>query len=321
MSLLDGWFAQAGVRTDEPRVFTGVDDGADEGTALFSAAEVPELTHPLLDGLDERLREQLLAQHLYRYLLFTVHLETRVVNRAMTRMSTADPGFAMSDRLREDALKIYVDEGFHALANVRLVRQVADETGIRPVEYSFEPVLASLDAPIADAPTGYARVRELLQATVFETLVTSTLDGVPKDQSVHPTVRAVVADHARDERVHHAFFVRLFPELWASLDARTRSVVARDLPRIVHACVAPDLLAAARSLRSIGYGDAHIEQVLGETYDAATVTARTRRIARHTLRLLRNTGVFDTAEAHDAFAAASLLVDDDVPEQRGRRSA
>lgn len=304
--LFDDWHTKAGVRTQPPREF----GSPLQGYLPFSAAAVPEMSHPEVQRLHPELQSRILTQHLYRYLRYTVHLETKVVNRALTRLATEDVAMPLTLRAREDALKILTDEGFHALASMNMLRQVVDATGITPVAYDFDPVLDRLDVPVANPTAGYASVRHLLQACVFETMVTSILDQLPADEAVHPVVRELAADHAFDERYHHAYFSRFFPELWTALDPATRRIAARDLPHLINACLAPDLLTVRAALADAGMGRDAVESVIRDCYSPLAVAANTRQTARHTLRLMENTGVLDSAEGRDAFAAAGLIVPD-----------
>ncbi|MFF8999855.1 diiron oxygenase [Streptomyces achromogenes] len=301
--LLDDWYEKAGVRTQPARTF----DPLLRGYLPFSPLAVPETDHPAVTALTPGARSRLLTHHLYRYLRYTVNLETRVVNRALTRLATDSLPMEVTWRTREDALKILTDESFHALVTMNMFRQVAVATEIEPVPYSFDTVLDRLDTPVANPTAGYDVVRHLMQACVFETMVTSILDQLPADPSVHPTVRELAADHAFDERYHHAFFARFFPELWTALDPATRLVAARDLPRLINACLEPDLATARAALADAGLGRDAAEDVVRDCYSPARVAAATRRTARHTIRLMRSTGVLDSPEGQDAFAEAGLL--------------
>lgn len=301
--LFDDWYEKSGVRSQERRRF----DVSLKGYLPFSAAIVPEVHHPAVLALDPAARARILTHHLYRYLRYTVHLETRVVNRALTRLATQDVAMPLTSRVREDALKILVDEGFHALASMDMLRQVASATGVTPLPYDFDPILDRLEVPLANPPAGYDSLRHLLQASIFETMVTSILDDLPADPSVHPTIRELTADHASDERHHHAFFARFFPELWTALDPATRRVAARDLPGLVNACLAPDLATIRAALADAGLPPDTVDEVVHDCYAPETVASTTRTTARHTLRLMRTTGVLDSAEGRDAFALAGLL--------------
>ncbi|MGC4857076.1 diiron oxygenase [Micromonospora sp. DT4] len=303
---MDDWYDRAGVRRQPRRRFA-----ADESSsALFSRRSLPEFGHPLVQGLDPAQHERILAQHLYRYLRFTVHLETRVVNRALTALATQDVAMPLTDQTREEALLILTDESFHAQASLNMLRQVAHASRIDPVRYDFDAVLELLDGPEGNHASGYEAIRHLLQACVFETMVTSILDELPADDTVHPSIRRIVADHAEDERVHHVYFARFFPELWTALDGRTRSAVARDLPQMILACAQPDVRSAEVALIDGGLRSDVAREVIQATYSRDVVTRRVRTTARHTIRLLTRCGVLDSDEGRDSFTAAGLIAPD-----------
>ncbi|SBW28079.1 hypothetical protein FDG2_5526 [Candidatus Protofrankia californiensis] len=309
--LFDGWYENAKVRNQPARTF----DPLLRGYLPFSSLEVPEIDHPAVQALGPGLRSRVLTHHLYRYLRYTMNMETRVVSRALIQLATGNVGMELSGHIRENALKILTDEGFHAFVAMNMFHQVVAATKIEPVPCTFDIILDRLDAPIANPTARYEVIRHLLQVCVFETMVTSILDRLPADQSVHPTVRDLVADHAFDERRHNAFFVRFFPELWTALDPSTRLVVARDLPGIINACLAPDLTTVRAVLADVGMSRDTIEDVICDCYSSQNIAAATRWTARYTIQLIRNTGVLDTPEGWDAFTEAGLLDGADADRQ------
>ncbi|MGH1554569.1 diiron oxygenase [Streptomyces sp. L7] len=92
----------------------------------------------------------------------------------------------------------------------------------------------------------------LLQAVVFETLITAVLNEVPGDPSVVGVVRDLLRDHARDEGRHHRFFAALFRELWTHLSAADRTAAAHALPELIRAALTWDLAPVRASLRLAG---------------------------------------------------------------------
>jgi para-aminobenzoate N-oxygenase AurF len=300
----EDWHEKAGVRTQARHHFSG----CLKGYLPFPASSLPEMSHPAVLVLEPEIQNRLLVQYLYRFLRATVHLETRVVNRALTRLATEDVEMCVSDHIRKDALKILTDESFHALASMDMMRQVVTETSVSPLAYNFEPTLDRLDVPVPNPPAGYDRVRHLLQASVFETMIAAILDKLPIDTAVHPAIRELAADHVADERVHHAFFFRFFPELWSALDPAIRRVAARDIPGVINTCLAPDLDYARRALIDSGLDHDIAESIIRDCYAPDVVAQATRKTARSTIRLMQDTGVMDSADSLDAFMAAGLIV-------------
>jgi hypothetical protein len=300
--MFDAWDRTAGVRVSPRRIFQ---DERAAGLHLFPHSELPYL-QPLRHELPAAGVDYLLAQRLYEYLNFTLHLETRVVNRALLTLVHNAAGVHLTEPLRLDAYRIYTDEAYHATYTLDLIQQVARDTGHEPLPYRFA-VLAALDALAGDVESLAPGLTHLLQATVFETTITSILAGIPDDPGVVQTVRHVIADHAADERRHHAYFTRLFPLIWAGCDATLRRAAGRYLAHVIATCLAPDVTHTTAVLVRTGVPTERAGAVLAEVYSPALVAARNRQMARHTLRLLATYDVFDDAAVSDAFAERGLL--------------
>ncbi|MET8686891.1 diiron oxygenase [Streptomyces sp. NPDC004732] len=298
------WYERSGVRSGPHRTVTGPLDPA---TRFFPPRLVPYWSHPLVAALPDRRRHELLARHLYQYLTFTAHFETRVVNRATERIADGRAGLALPAAVRLDACRIYCDEGYHALAGLDVVEQVAAATGIPPLPYAFDPFLRQLDGIGSELLAGEPVLAQLLQVVVAETLVPAALEEVPGDRAVLPVVRDVVRDHARDEGHHHAYFSRFFEQLWSDLPAPLKGRVARCLPGLIGAVLAPDLRPVGAALTVAGLGPDSVRQVIAESYRTRRREGALRATARHTVRLFRNTGVLEEPCAAAAFAAAELL--------------
>ncbi|WP_019633401.1 diiron oxygenase [Actinomadura atramentaria] len=303
-SPLADWYDSAGVRTDPRRVLAG---DLRAGRALFSEKLIPYLDHPHVARLGPERRREVVARHLYQYLAFTAHFETRVVNRAAERIANNRLGLATTTESRMDAFKIYCDEGYHALYSFDVIAQVERGTGIEARVGDFDPFLRQLDAIGSDALPGDAALAELLQVIVFETLVTSILRGIPNDRNVITVVRDIVRDHAEDEGRHHAYFSRFFTDLWASLGPGLRARTARCLPGLVHHSLAPDTAPVRASLLLAGLDEKAADEVVHDVYSPSAVREQVNRASRHTVQLFERTGVLDGAEAREGFAALGLV--------------
>ncbi|MGW7406429.1 diiron oxygenase [Streptomyces sp. NPDC054833] len=303
-SPLDGWYEKAGVRTDPRRV---IGDELEAGKTLFPEKLIPYLDHPLVRTLEPRQRFALIARHLYQYMLFTMHFETSVVNRAAGRIADGTSGLHLPSSVRLDAYKIYCDEAYHALYSLDVVEQVSEATGVETPDYDFAPFLGRLDAIGAEVLPGEPVLVQLLQVVVFETLVTSILKDIPKDPSVVGTVREVVRDHAEDEGRHHAYFAAFFKELWQGMSPALRVRAARCLPELVSRSLTPDLVPVRSSLGAAGLGDAAVREIVADCYAPEQLRRGVRSSARHTFHLFESVGVLDVAGARDACTSAGLL--------------
>jgi hypothetical protein len=301
---LDRWYEQAGVRTGVRRMFH---EDAERGKVFFPAALVPYATHEALRGLPpERMRE-LAVRHLYQFLLSTTHLETRVVNVAAESVANGRAGLAdLPARLRLDAFKVYCDEGYHALYSLDLADQIAAVTGIAVPDWDYGGFVERLRDTGRELLPGAPGLAELLQAVVFETLITAVLNEVPADETVADPVRDLLRDHARDEGRHHRFFALFFKELWVRLSPADRAGAARALPALIRAALTWDLGPVHASLRLAGLDQDTARQVVTDTYAAGPGERRLNEMARATLRLCAAAGVFELPGAREHFAAHGL---------------
>ena len=297
----DDWYESAGVRQGLRRMLV---DETDQGRVYFPASLVPYLDHELVAARGAAARQALTVRHLYQFLLATTHLETRVVNRAAERIANDRTGLPGSTGLRLDAFKVYCDEGYHALYSLDLADQVATTTRIPIPDWDFGGFAARLDATAEELLPGEPLLAQLLQAVVFETLITAVLNELPTDTSIITTVRELARDHARDEGRHHRFFARFFHELWTDLDTGLRVRVALAMPALIEDCLTWDVQPVARSLAAAGLPADEVRTVLGDTYGGGQ---ELRQTAAATVRMCRSAGVLEVPGAVEAFAAKGLV--------------
>lgn len=297
------WYERSGVRAGARRLIA---PDADITKAFFPERLVPHLSHPLITRQDPDTRRYLEAQHLYQWLLFTMHFEVAVVNRATQQIGNGTSGLSLPGETRLTAYRILTDECYHSLYSLDVVQQVERRSGIEALPYDFRPFLAKLDAVGDDTPE-YRRLVQLLQVVVFETLVTSILADIPEDESVISIVRDIVRDHAADERRHHAFFAAFFTNLWGQLDERTRDLMAVHLPSLIVRSLQPATQPAYLALRAQGFGQAAARQIVAESYNERTVLSGIRIASAKTVRLFQAHGLLEKPQVRERFAEAGLL--------------
>lgn len=304
MSLLNHWYESSGVRSGVRRMFR---DETDQGKVCYPEHLVPYLAHEALAEATPRTRRELTVRHLYQFLLATTHLETRIVNPVAERIANNRAGLELPNSVRLDAFKVYCDEGYHALYSLDLADQIAAETGIPipPWEYGgfVDRLQETGRALLPDEPA----VAPLLQAVVFETLITAVLNEIPNDPTVFTVVRELTKDHAKDEGHHHKFFASFFHDLWRQLDPRLREPVARTLPALIHTCLTWDVEPVRASLRLAGLDPATADQVVADCYLGDAGADRIADICRATVRTCQSAGVLDVPGAVEAFQEHRLL--------------
>ena len=298
------WDERASVRRAPRRLLE-----EDEGTRhLFPPDLVPLTRHPSVRALGPQLFDEVLTQHLYRYLDFTARLEHLVVNKTVQAIAQDTVGVHVPDEMRFDAYKIYCDEAFHCLFCADMMRQVREHTGIEPrldPQPYFLRRLQALQERVGDP---LAAKLELLFVVCSETLITATLAEVPDDPGVDAGVRDTIRDHARDEGRHHAYFAAFLRFLWHELDLRTRLTLGRLVPELIDTFLRPDVGVLRAELAGYGFGHDEAEQIVGEVFAENVIRDHAGATARQTVRHFASVGVLDDEVARAMFAERGLLL-------------
>jgi len=303
-SRLGEWDSLAGVRVKPRRMLT---EEQLMGKVYFSTALVPIIDHPLIVRLGPEIQRQLIIQHLYHYLDFTANFEIEVVNRGVQRIAFGKLGVDLPKDMLFDAYKIYCDEGFHSVFSADIKLQVEAATGVEPLPYDFKQFLDRLNKARKDVPANLRQVSGLLIVIVFETLISSILNQIPRDRQVISAIREMVSDHAEDEARHHAFFSNLFDIIWPRLTKRRQAILGPLLPHFIIKSLEPDYAAIRQRLASTGLPAKQIERVIEESYPANEVIAALRKTAGATLHLFERNGLFEEPGTLHAFNSSGLL--------------
>lgn len=260
------WEGRAAVRTAPRRTL------ADGFTAVesFPAALVPTLNHPVTADLNETARGYLIAQQLYRYLDFTARLEHLVVNRTVMGIAHGQISVEVPQEMRFDAFRIYVDEGYHALAARDLADQVSAATGIEPNLPQTPAFILALHEVMSDYPEHEALI-ELLFVIVSETLITGNLAKVASSDEIAPAVASSVRDHASDEGRHHSYFRQFLRILWGQLGPVERRVATQVYARLVVGFTTPERGVTMADLVSVGVDHGDARDAIQEMFDEARV--------------------------------------------------
>jgi hypothetical protein len=257
----------------------------------FPAALVPIATHPLI--LAKGLDSEVLIQHLYRYLTFTVRLEQDAVNPVL-RSIGSDPMFGfVDDGAKLDAFRFYVDEAYHALFSQDAAQQLIPYMGLNPASYlaNLPPCFSTLEAKLRAASEEDRPILSFLFATVSETLITGTLVEAPKSSEVEPAIRELLMDHARDEAMHHAYFSRLFDQFWPRLSGSDRSRFSDVFGEFIGSFLDPDFRTLDRMLRALGLSGDEASRVLGDSYPSGRARGVVEAYSAATRALLHRNGV------------------------------
>ncbi|MEU7058739.1 diiron oxygenase [Streptomyces sp. NPDC046197] len=298
------WYERAGVRQAPRRRL----ENDEQGRHYFSPDLVPIARHPLVKNLPAGRFEEVLVQHLYRYLDFTARLEYVVVNRTVLGIAQGSIGVQLPEEMRFDAYKIYCDEAYHTLFSVDLSRQVQQRTGIAPRLPAEPYFLLRLREILEELPSEHRALAEMLFVIVSETLISATLAEVPERPDVVAAVRGTIRDHALDEGRHHAYFAVFLRYLWGQLSPAERRWSARLIPQLIEAFLRPDLPAVRQELAGYGLTADDAERVLAETYTPEAVRSHLAATSRQTVRYFEALQAFDDPEAAEKIQRLGTLV-------------
>jgi len=304
-SVIADWDGKSSVRS-KPRRHPH-QDGLQEN--YFSVILTPTSTHPLVVDRGPEDVRTLLARRLYSYMNFTTILEQEIVNPVVLRLSRDAYGLTLPDAARFDAHKIYCDEAYHAVLSVDIVRQVCAGSGVLPGRTSEPQFARAIREAKASARPELAGLIEFSATVVSETLISGSLTQIPSDETVALFIREAIADHAADERTHHAYFTKVFEIAWPQLDSNTRRLIGPLFADFILAFLAPDLGGQREALRSLGLSCQDTAQVVWESYPMARTVADARHAARSTIRLLDRMGIFDDPRTEEHFCEVGLIGD------------
>jgi hypothetical protein len=275
------------------------------GTAYFAADLQPHVTHPLVQARGSDVERELLCRALCRYLHATSVLEIRVVNAVAAEIAHGDLGRDLPAKARQEALELTCDEGYHAVVASDLLAQIGGER--QHATPAFFERLCALREQSADSAE--ASIVRFLFTVVTETSISANLRHLAHSPEVLPAVRDFVADHARDEAWHGAYFSALFAGRWARCSEAERSRYGRLLPELAFAYLTPDTAAIAADLRDLGLCAGDVDTVMAEAYSSAAQREAVRRASSPLMACVRRAGAM-SGETRDAFVRAGLLVEE-----------
>jgi len=215
--------------------------------AWYASAWMPYLRAPGSQALTDAMREQLQRRALLRSLDATVFLETELVNPVAAWIAAGGSSpvlFSATDQRK--ARRLFSEEEAHALAAAHLRSKA-----MLPGYTSRRPAFAARIEATVTASGLPPEIAGYLIAIVTETTLSARLSEHMQAPELRPDVRKVLADHARDERWHAAFFTQC-AQRHLSRGRRLRDTALRLLPQLVADYTDPDLDALAVDLRAVG---------------------------------------------------------------------
>lgn len=273
---------------------------------FYSEGLATLFAHPRVAKAPEQIRRKLLVLHLYNYLEFTVRLELGPVNDVSKLLCLEEFLPWLPSQMRDDAFKIYVDEGAHAEMCHRLMMAVQESTKVKRLRLT-PAFLRILDDLVASGEPEYRQLIKLFFVIISETLITGSLVKLPKDESVQRAVRDLANDHATDEGRHHAYFRKVFEYVWPRLAREVRRKLGILLPDMILAFLQPDKSALTRMLESFPEEFPKPAQIVEEVVAYKSTHDGIVNSASPTLKMLRENHVFDDPAIVNAFIGLRLV--------------
>lgn len=301
---LSKWNEEAAVRT-KPYLYACarvVNDGSASSNWFFPSA-LPYLSHPLLAGLTQNQVQELLARNLITFLEYTTLLEHRIVNKSVQFVAHDLLPVTIPHGMRMDALRIYADEGYHAIMSADVAHQVS---GIFKINYGTRKFnrIARLEA-LAEK-FQYSALGWFLIGFVSETAITKQFTKMGQ-ASLVPGVYNMLMDHLSDEWKHSQYFVSMFSYLWPRLTEAQRKFCARQLPTIIHECFRLDATLLERDFSEMGI-DNDIARIITEERDQEPQhRLRARAGAATTLHALKRCSFFNDPRYVASFFKHGLI--------------
>lgn len=238
VAMFEGWHSSSSVRSRPcTYIFTESDFTRSVPSLWFPAALSSALAHESVRALSEK---ELLVMHVYHLVYFmdyTTELEMSHVNEAVQCMVVGGLSKYFDDEERRIALKIYTDEGYHALFSREIADQVAKHFDVVRIRSAR---IERLDNILKNSPSGLSCFTRFCIGFVSETLIARELLRLSRNSLVGP-VASMLKDHLHDEGRHAVFFSECFARLWLRIPKREKDYVVQTLVKVLTAFCRPDV--------------------------------------------------------------------------------
>jgi hypothetical protein len=300
------WDNRAGVRSnpetyDLHLVDDLVFDGAELSWHLPSYSGI--LAHEGLSNLSNKDKEYVKGTQLLEFVTKQTIFEIDCVNYVASRLAHGKYPFVLPESLKLDALKIYIDEGYHAYYTQKIANQIRSYYGIN--DEDITPFIGGYYSKIERKTSKYGDKNKDLCMLAFviagENQIVSDISEQMR-KVVYEPIRAMFRDHMKDEVFHAKFFTEIFREVWPQLDNNQKEIMGLSF------CDSMEILGLPRtdiyyfSLSNLGFNEDQIAGFIDDIYN--TAEWRTTKIVDRmspTLNLLFENDVFSIDTVKDAF--------------------
>ncbi len=297
--LFRNWHSSSTVRSRPfAYQFTKADFAQTEPSLWFPAELSPALTHDSVQALPKKELLNLHVAHLVHFMDYTTTLEISYVNEAVHCIIAGNLQKYFEEEARCAALKLYADEGYHALFSKTIADHAAQHYSL---ERTNSTRLESLNYILEKSPKTFKCLTRFCIGFVSETLITPELLKLSSHTLVDP-VANMLRDHIHDEGRHAIFFSECFTSLWQKISKIERDYVAHILPTIIMAFCEPDLPFLHKLFKTrprLG-GDV-------AAYVLANRSSRVMHICAPTLRAIERTELLANKDYFLLFKASGLV--------------
>ena len=303
---LVGWDTKASVRLDRAPYTLPADLESQLGDRhWFVPAFMPYLDHPDIVQAGPSVVRRLEANQLVYFLDYTTVLEHKLVNRAVETLINNELGIHVPAAMKNAALQLYTDEGYHALFSNQIAEQVADLYGINNRSRPAHRIQRLLHQIEVCHPADRA-LNWFLIGFVSETIIAKELLG-----AIHVPLVTTVLDmfksHLGDEARHSRYFSEVFAHVWSLLDHVQRAQASTLLLTLLGIFFESDTRWLKESLASVDLNPATIEQIITHLQQPAVHQQRVRAGSTATVLALDNAGFFNCDHNRRLFMSAGFM--------------
>ncbi|PJF03317.1 diiron oxygenase [Acinetobacter seifertii] len=304
MKTVEKWYASATVKNSQRHYVPS--DAKDE--YVYPTSKVIISTHPLVKAKGDEVVKYAIAQMAYNYMYGIGLLETRfVIDCGLNIANNLIKGFSEADKLA--ALRIVIDEGYHAHVALDYILQMKEITGIEPLNVpETNGNLSAVNRAFEILPKDIHYDFQLISVTLAEHTLTKDMISIGRDKEMSQTFSSVLTDHVSDEGVHASYFARLMKEHWARLSEDTKDIISEMLPSYLDDYLAYDSHRDfERSvLKNCGLSETEIAKVIEDT-DPIFISKSEDYFATtksNLINLLKRSGFFEHKKLKESFEKA-----------------
>lgn len=305
--LLGDWDKSSSVRS-RPQAYDclSLADPTTSERDWFFRKALPYLENSEFRTFDKSAIQSILAANLVYFLEYTTLLEHRVVNRSVESIAHRELPVRVPEDFRCAALRIYVDEGYHAMMSSDVALQVRCRFALQTGPSQTFPRIERLTQMVNEASKRDRPLIAFLVGFVAETVITRALLEMARPTLIQPVFR-MLRDHLDDEWRHSHYFSELFQLVWKKMTARERAVCSSTLPRIILECFSLDDAWLAKTLDAHGVSSESITSIITDRRTEAAHRSRARDGAKATLAAINLSGMLASRQHRIPFIEAGLL--------------